>query len=106
VYSDLVSGELLLKDIVDLNTMETVAHTYNGAHVHRQEQANGRSRIRLEPFDTTTEEGATARTAHLERELAAEREEVRALRHSRAYRLGDALLMPARRVRSMFNRRG
>ena len=47
MHSEAPTGELFLRDVVDLNTMEPVAHNYNRATVSTLLLENGRSRISL-----------------------------------------------------------
>lgn len=49
VFSDFVSGELLLKDVVDLTTLEPVPHRYGGRPVTVLPGTGDRSRVGTTP---------------------------------------------------------
>jgi hypothetical protein len=94
IYSDLFAGELRLKNITDLNTMEPVPHTYDGEPLVITDVGRDRSRLALARLtDATAPDGSKAD------ELAQARGEVAALRRSASFRLGHSLLAPVRLVR-------
>jgi hypothetical protein len=98
IYSDLFTGELRLKDITDLNTMEPVTHTYDGEPLTITPSVNERSRLALTRLASgTSSNGSVA--PDLEAQLAEARHEAVALRRSASYRLGHSLLAPVRAVR-------
>jgi hypothetical protein len=104
VFSDVVTGRLLLKDIVDLKTMEPVPHTYNGRPLSIRKLSDGLARVSFEreDDDVAPQELATARE-ELQASRAAvadAREQLTSLYRSASYRLGHALLEPARRIRA------
>ncbi len=110
--SDFVSGELLLRDVVDLTTGEDVPHRYNGRPVTVAPVGNGRSRISFgsreaapaQPNAAEVDE-LRARVARLEGEVRARDEEIRQLRSSETYRVGQLLVAPVARVRDLLRRR-
>jgi hypothetical protein len=97
IYSDLFTGELRLKDITDLNTMEPVPHTYDGEPLVITPVGNDRSRLALARNVNGTAPIGT--DPSLAVELASARQEAAALRQSASYRLGHSLLAPLRAVR-------
>jgi len=94
VYSDLFAGELRLKDITDLNTMEPVTHTYDGEPVSISPIGNERSRVALARFASASAGNGNSATA-----LADAQRELESLRNSASYRLGHTLLSPVRLLR-------
>jgi len=96
LWSDTVAGELFLKDVVDLGTMQPVSHTYNGAPVTIDHLSNGRSRISV-----ASERSDSGNEGLLRAELAKAEAEAAGLRTSASYRLGHALLNPLRYIRRM-----
>jgi hypothetical protein len=94
LWSDTVAGELFLKDVVDLGTMQSVPHTYNGSPVTVDQLSNGRSRISIASERTDSGNEATLRAA-----LSEAQAETELLRSSVSYRLGHALLNPLRSMR-------
>jgi hypothetical protein len=64
--SDTVAGELFLKDVVDLGTMQNVPHTYNGSPVTVDQLSNGRSRISIASERTDSGNEAMLRAALFE----------------------------------------
>jgi hypothetical protein len=86
-------GEFLLKEIIDLSTMEPVAHNYNGQELDIRLQTNGRSRI------YPVGDGDSSEFDEINEELALAQKQVDQLRSSASFRLGHALLEPARRLR-------
>ena len=112
VHSDFVTGELLLKDIVDLTTMEPVAHRHAGRAVTVLPGANGRSRVAFggssgSPGDSPTVRLAQleARVAELEGLVGARDAEIEQLRTSEAFRAGSMLVRPLARARDALRSR-
>jgi hypothetical protein len=108
--SDFVTGELLLRDVVDVATGEHVPHRYNGRPVTLVPLGNGRSRISFDstgtaPSNAVEVDELRARVARLEGEVRARDEELREVRSSESYRLGQMLVAPAARVRDFLRRR-
>ena len=102
-YSDLLAGELYLKDVTDIGTGEPVPHVSAGSRLSIERLASGRSRVRAVPTGgepgaeaTAVTVSATDRVEQLERALADARSEAAALRRSASYRLGHGLLEPVR----------
>jgi hypothetical protein len=120
IFSDMPTGELLLKNIVDLSTMRPVGHTYNGEPLRIRTLSNGRSRMTRvsaiplgEDEDGDDADGLRAALAAARAEaaaltaaraevaaLTAARAEVAALRQSTSFRLGNAIVRPAHVLRS------
>jgi hypothetical protein len=90
IHSDSAMGELKLRDITDIDTLQHVEHSYNGEPVYRTLLPNGRSRASRERLPDPSDE--------LRRALEEARRELRAVRESRSYRLGHAALQPLRSV--------
>lgn len=108
VFSDFVSGELLLKDIVDLTTMTPVQHSYNGQPIRATRLANGRSRI---AYGSGTTGGLSldeleARVLQLEEALRASQSRVAELLDSGTWKVGRAVIGPLARARGVLSRRG
>ncbi|MGH9096814.1 MAG: phytanoyl-CoA dioxygenase family protein, partial [Acidimicrobiales bacterium] len=101
--SEVPTGELFLKDIVDLNTLEPVDHSYDGRPVVVSRMANGRSRLSMDADAAAPDPGAVTReeVVALEGQLRAARSEVDRLRRSRSFRLGHAMLEPLRALRKL-----
>lgn len=109
--SDVPCGELKLKSIIDLATLEPVEHRLDGRPVRIETLPNGRSRIaRSSPAAGSSnatgassaspgpaEEGGDDEGVREELETALE--QIDQLRRSASYRLGHALLEPLRAVR-------
>jgi len=95
VWSDMPTGELLLRDITDIATLQRVEHSYNGEPVFHTLLPSGRSRISRTP---DPRDG-------LERALEECRREVLAVRGSRSYRVGHTALQPLRRAARLLSRR-
>ena len=88
--SEVPTGELFLKDIVDLNTLEPVAHSYDGRPLAVSRLPNGRSRLSMD-----------VDAVPLEEQLQAARSELDQLRRSKSFRLGHAVLEPLRALRKL-----
>jgi hypothetical protein len=104
VFSDVATGRLLLKDIVDLKTMEPVAHTLNGRPLAIKKLPDGLARVSRESDDEDDVPPETQ--AALEHELEANRAALAEARQalddvyrSASYRVGHALIEPVRRLR-------
>lgn len=93
IFSDVIAGELVLKEIIDIRTGAAVPHRFNDRDVHIVKLQNGRHHIGLDerclPLDLLA---ARARVTELEAETEM-------LQRSHAYRVGDSLLKPLRRIR-------
>jgi hypothetical protein len=115
-YSDIATGEFLLKDVVDLNTLEPVDHSYDGQPLAISRLPNGRSRLSTDasqlPVGSPAEvpedgwEDLRAQIERLEEELSVTRSELSRLRQSPSFRLGYALLEPGRLYRELRQLRG
>ena len=115
VYSDVATGELLLKDVVNLRTLESVSQTYNGAPLEVHRLASGRSRLSMADGDTGPEETAGADASDLRHQialanqeiddlrahLAAANREITDLRSSASFRVGHSVLNPVRKARDL-----
>jgi 8-oxo-dGTP pyrophosphatase MutT (NUDIX family) len=101
--SEIPTGELFLKDIVDLNTLEPVDHSYDGRPLVVSPLANGRSRLSMDADAATLDDGAAHReqVVALEAQLRAAHSELDRLRRSRSFRLGNAMLEPLRALRKL-----
>jgi hypothetical protein len=101
--SEVPTGELFLKDIVDLNTLEPVDHSYDGRPLVVSRLPNGRSRLSMDVDAATLDDGAVTpeQVVALEGQLRAARSEVDRLRASRSFRLGNAILEPLRALRKL-----
>lgn len=111
-YSDTAFGELLLKEVVDLTTLEVVDHTFNGRQLMVSRLANGRSHVALAGEDSEPLVMATMRhdleelqkqLAEVQRhsalaweEAARAQEEIGRIRQSLSYRVGHGVLEPLR----------
>jgi hypothetical protein len=104
IYSNYLTGEIKLMDIVDLNTLEPVAHRYGGLEVITTELPNGRKRLGI--VDAAGHEviGDIHRILKLEADLAAVTAERDALRQSTTFRVGQAVVGPIGRVRQLLKR--
>jgi len=105
VFSDPVTGRLLLKEIVDLKTMEPVAHSHNGRPLSVTKLSDGLCRVSFaaEGNEVPADEELLRVRRELETSRAALAATERALDdayRSASYRLGHALLEPARRLRA------
>jgi 8-oxo-dGTP pyrophosphatase MutT (NUDIX family) len=101
--SEIPTGELFLKDIVDLNTLEPIDHSYDGRPLVVSRLANGRSRLSMESDAAAPDDGAAHReqVVALEGQLRAAHSELDRLRRSRSFRLGNAMLEPLRALRKL-----
>jgi hypothetical protein len=109
VYSEVAMGELYLKDIVDISTLDPVSHSYNGRQVNVERLPHGLARVslrnssRMDSADSIpvpqTSATARQRITELEQATVELSNEVARLRTSASFRLGHALLQPARLVR-------
>lgn len=101
VFSDVPCGELMLKSVVDLATLEPVEHRLYGRPVRVHPLPSGRSRVSAPPPGTPPEPaGGTAdEAAELRGELSRARAELAELRSSASFRVGHAALEPLRRLR-------
>jgi hypothetical protein len=110
VFSDVVTGRLLLKEIVNLKTMEPVPHSHNGVPLSVSTLPDGLSRVSLEGHADEVQQGDELRRVREELDaartaLAATERALDDVYHSASYRLGHALMEPARRLRGR-GRRG
>jgi hypothetical protein len=110
VFSDVATGELLLKDVINLRTLESVRHTYNGMDLRIHRLTNGRSRLSMAADDSEPEEVAElkARLAAADEEVTDLRQqlvradrEITNLRSSASFRVGHSALMPVRKARDL-----
>jgi hypothetical protein len=92
VFSDIAMGELLLRDITDIGTLQRVEHSYSGEAVFRIPLPDGRSRVSRHPAPPDGR-------VDLERALEEAHRDLAAVRGSMSYRLGHAALQPLRRLR-------
>lgn len=99
IFSDIIAGELVLKEIIDIRTGARVPHRFNDREVQPVRLQNGRYHLGMDdgclPLDLLA---ARARVAELESEVAT-------LRASRAYRVGNSVLEPTRRIGAMVRSR-
>jgi hypothetical protein len=118
--SDLATGELVLREVTDIGSMVEVAPTFDGEPVVVTRSPDGRCRLGRGPGGgapaaagaAAAAAGApaaaaaapeappapAAQLADVVEMLAASRAEVEALRTSRSYRLGNALISPVKRL--------
>lgn len=99
MHSESAVGELLLRDIVDLNTMERVAHSHKGVPVSTHPLGNGRSRISF-----GAESKAESPSEHPQ-VLPLREAMVYMIRSLESYSVGRRLLRPAHRIRQLEVRR-
>ena len=99
IYSDHLTGALRLLDIVDLNTLEPVPHRYGDLAVVTETLPDGRRRVALVDEEGREVAGDIARYRQLEVDLATVRADRDSLRASASFRLGNALIAPARWLR-------
>ena len=124
VYSDVATGELLLKDVVNLRTLENVSHTYNGTPLQVHRLTNGRSRLSIAAEHSEPEEmvelkvrcaaaeedvselgqqvaAANREITELGRQVGAANREIADLRSSTSFRVGQSVLNPLRKARAL-----
>jgi hypothetical protein len=104
IYSNYLTGEIKLMDIVDLNTLEPVEHRYGSLKVITTELPNGRKRFGLVDDAGREVVGDVTRIHQLESQLAAVTAERDALRGSTSFRLGHAVVGPLDRIRNRIGR--
>ena len=97
MHSESPTGELFLRDVVDLNTMGYVAHSYNGDTVSTLLLKNGRSRISLRG-DLPPETVRHPQVLPLDVAMA------NLVRSVESYRLGQKLLRPVHKLRQLARR--
>jgi hypothetical protein len=106
VYSDFVSGELLLKDITDLVTMRPVEHTYNGAPITITPLANGRSRIAYGACsEVATSTEVDKHVAALQAQIRERDVRIDELLNSTTWKIGRAVVEPLSRLRGVWRKR-
>ncbi len=98
--SDVPIGELMLLDITDLNTLESVPHRYYGQILSTRELGNGRSRVfRKDPGseDITELQGELAAT---KTQLDTTRAKLKWIQESRSWRITKPLRRLADQMRA------
>lgn len=92
IFSDVIAGELVLKDIIDIRTGARIPHRFGGREVEIVPLQNGRHHVGTNSGCFPVELlAARARAAELESALTIHLA-------SRPYRIGNALLEPGRRA--------
>lgn len=91
IYSDALSGEVRLMNIIDLNTLEAVPQRYNGRDVSLEPLPDGRFHLSIA--------GVGAARRGLEEELSAAKAELDNIKSSESFRIGQAILAPLRWAR-------
>lgn len=109
LYSDPEIGEWFVRlDLENIATGRPVVQSYNHQPVHFEDLGNGRSRIhrgaQAAPLPTEKLAEMWAEVESLRNQVLANAKEVEALRSSRAFRIGDLALSPARWVRRQLRR--
>jgi hypothetical protein len=99
IFSDYLTGEIMLMDIIDLNTLEPVGHRYGDLEVVSTDLPNGRKRLALVDGRGAEVAGDVSRVRQLEAELAAVTAERDELRQSTSFRLGQSIVGPFGRLK-------
>ena len=109
LYSDPEVGEWFVRlDLEDIATGRPVVQSYNHHPVHFEDLGNGRSRIhrgpKTAPLPSEVLAEVWGEVESLRNQMQANADEVSALRSSRAFRIGNLALTPARWVRRQVRR--
>jgi hypothetical protein len=110
LHSDPETGEWFVRaDLENIATGEIAVQSYNGEPVHFEDLGNGRSRIHRGPKQGPfpAEQVADLRTEleSLRHQSQTNADQLAALRNSRALRVGNVALAPARWLRRRVRRR-
>jgi Phytanoyl-CoA dioxygenase (PhyH) len=110
LHSDPEVGEWFVRaDLENISTGQLATQSYNHQPVHFEHLGNGRSRIhrgeRDAPLASEVVGGMRAELETLRNQTRSQAEELAALRTSRAMRVGNAVLAPARWIRQRARRR-
>jgi hypothetical protein len=99
IYSNFLTGEIKLLEVIDLNTLDAVEHRYDALRVTADLLPDGRRQLGLFDDRGTECAGSVGRIQRLESELAAARAECDELRRSTSFRLGQSVVAPLSRIR-------
>jgi Phytanoyl-CoA dioxygenase (PhyH) len=109
LHSDPEVGEWFVRaDLENISTGQVVPQSYNHQPVYFEDLGNGRSRIhrgdKAGPLASEVVGGMQAELELLRNETRAQADQLAALQRSRAMRVGNAVLTPARWVRNLIRR--
>jgi hypothetical protein len=109
LHSDPEVGEWFVRaDLEDISTGQLATQSYNDQPVYFEDLGNGRSRIhrgtKNGPLASEVVGGLQTEVESLRQQTQSQADELAALRNSRALRIGNAVLAPARWVRDRLHR--
>jgi len=106
--SEIPTGELYLKNVININTLAKQPHTYNGKPLSIAPLSDGRSRISIggedRPEPTLGNDPSVPEVDALRQALATTQAELAEIRGSETFRLGAALVRPAHYLRQLAGR--
>jgi hypothetical protein len=99
IYSDFITGEIKLLDIVDINTLEPVAQRYGNLTAVTTRLPDGRSRLGIVDDEGNEVAGDVATQQRMEQDLAQVTADRDALRLSTSFQIGNTLVAPLHWIR-------